>query len=139
MEVENLSIVNYLNKRRLLSKEERLLLNEIFKEKDYAEGELVVKKGEICGCIYFVEKGALKTYFCNEENKEIINGIAIENNFCTSVASFINQAPSTENIEALEDTKLIYINFRNFKLLVERHPVYQQIYVKKSWKIISLL
>ncbi len=147
MDTDNLSIINYLNKRKLLSEDERKLIGEIFKEKYCAEGEIILNKGDICGNIYFIESGALKTYFCDDECREIINGIAIENNFCTSVASFINQHPSREFIKAIEKTKLIYINFRNFKQLIEMHPAYQQIYIKiiedylsfMTWRMESLV
>lgn len=105
-----------------------------------------MKKGNICNHIFFIESGFLKTYF-EDDDKETINGIAIENNFCTSVASFINQVPSSENIKAMEKTKLIYINFRNFKLLIERYPVYKDLYIKivedyltfMTWRLESVM
>lgn len=130
-----------------MSEDEILYLHDVFEEKIFEEGEIILKKGEICKHIYFIEKGILKTYFTNEDGKEAINGIAIENNFCTSISSFINQVPSEESIKTLEETKLIYINFRNFKHLTETYPVYQQIYIKiledyltfLTWRVESVM
>ena len=146
MKIPESSILNFFNKRKTLCEEERLFINEIFEEKIFEEDEIVLKKGNICNHIYFIESGVLKTYF-EDDDKETINGIAIENNFCTSVASFINQVPSSESIKAMEKTKLIYINFRNFKLLMERYPVYKDLYIKiiedyltfMTWRLESVL
>ena len=146
MKIPESSILNFFNKRKTLCEEERLFINEIFEEKIFEEDEIVLKKGNICNHIYFIESGVLKTYF-EDDDKETINGIAIENNFCTSVASFINQVPSSESIKAMEKTKLIYINFRNFKLLIERYPVYKDLYIKivedyltfMTWRLESVM
>lgn len=140
-------IINYFRKRKTLCEDEIIFLNQVFKKKLIKENEIVLKKGDICNYIFFIEKGILKTYFMNDLGKEAINGIAIENNFCTSIASFINQTPSSENIKALEETQLIYINFRNFKLLIEKFPVYKEIYIKiledyitfKTWRLESVM
>ena len=146
MEIQQSSILSFFNKRKTLCEEERLFINDIFEEKIFEEDEIVLKKGNICNHIFFIESGVLKTYF-EDDDKETINGIAIENNFCTSVASFINQVASSENIKAMEKTKLIYINFRNFKLLIERYPVYKDLYIKivedyltfMTWRLESVM
>jgi CRP-like cAMP-binding protein len=130
MSIEKSSIIGYVRKRTTLSEEEIAFLKQILEEKICEENEIILKKDEICNYIYFIEKGVLKTYFTDDSGREAINGIAIENNFCTSIASFVNQVPSQESIKALKKTHLIYINFRNFKLLIQRHPVYENIYIK---------
>lgn len=140
-------IINYFRKRKTLCEDEIIFLNQVFEQKLYKQDEIVLKKGDICNHIFFIEKGTLKTYFANNLGKEAINGIAIENNFCSSISSFINQTPSSENIKALEETRLIYINFRNFKLLIEKFPVYKEIYIKiledyltfTTWRLESVM
>ena len=102
MEINQSPIISFFNKRKILSEEERRFLNDVFEEKEVDGNETVLEKGAICNHIYFIESGALKTCFLDHYSKEMINGIAIENNFCTSVASFINQTPSTEFIKAIE-------------------------------------
>lgn len=141
------SIVNYFSKRKNLTIDEINFLDSVFLEKKYIKNEKVVDKDQICNYIFFIQKGVLKTYFIDENNKEAINGIAIDNNFCTSVSSFVNQIPSSEIIEALEDTILIAISFSNFKILTDRYPVYKDIYVKiledyltfMTWRIESVM
>ncbi len=146
MRIENSSLLKYFTKRRTLNDKEILFLREVFEVKYYKTKDVVLKKGEICKFIYFIEKGILKTCFTDEEQKEFINGIAIENNFCTSVASFVNQVPSTEEIVVLEDVHLLAISFNNFKRLTEEYPIYKEIYIKiledyltfMTWRIESV-
>lgn len=146
MKFEN-AIINYFNKRLTLDFEEMNYLDEVFEIKEYAKNEIILNKDEICHYIYFIEKGCLKTYFINQDEDEAINGIAIENNFCTSVSSFINQTSSSEIIEAIESTKLIRISHQNFKKLIEKYPKYKEIYIKileeyltfMTWRIESVM
>lgn len=146
MKVES-SIINYLNKRLSLDEIEISYLDEVFEIKEYPKSEIILNKGEICHYIYFIEKGCLKTYFVNNEEDEAINGIAIDNNFCTAVTSFINQNPSSEIIEAIENTKLIRISHKNFKKLISKYPKYKDIYIQileeylafMTWRIESVM
>lgn len=146
MRIENSSLLKYFTKRRTLNDKEILFLREVFEVKYYKTKDVVLKKGEICKFINFIEKGILKTCFTDEEQKEFINGIAIENNVCTSVASFVNQVPSTEEIVVLEDVHLLAISFNNFKRLTEEYPIYKEIYIKiledyltfMTWRIESV-
>lgn len=130
MDIIKSSIINYFTKRRELQDEEIKFLAKVFEVKEYRKKDFIIQKGEVCDYIYFIEKGIIKTFFIDDHNKEAINGIAIENNFCTSVASFISQFPSSENLQALEETKLLAISYHNFKKLVETYPVYKDIYIK---------
>lgn len=140
-------LLEYFNKRVLLSDEETNFLINLFEKKDYGKGELLVENGKVCSNIYFVQEGCLKTYFVKEDGEEAINGIAIENNFCTSVASFVNQVTSVERIEAIEDTSVLAISYENFKILIETYPIFKEVYVKiledyltfMTWRIESIM
>ena len=141
-----LSFQHYFLKRKNLSENEIHFLKDLFERKTYTDKEVVLRKGEICNNLYYVEKGILKTSFLNEDGKEFINGIAIENNFCTSVASYTNQIPSAEEITALEDCEIYAISIENFNLLLQKFPVYKEVYIRilhdyltfMTWRIESV-
>lgn len=130
MEIDQFSIISLFNKRKTLGEEERRFLTDVFAAKELEGDETVLKKGSICNHIYFIESGALTNCFLDHHSKQMISGIATVNNFCTSAASFIHQARSTEFIRTIEKTKLNYINFRNFRRLIEAYPVCKDIYIK---------
>lgn len=146
MNLENSSIISFFKKRKGLIQKEIAFLNEIFVSKQCYSKQSLIKKGEVCRYIYFIEKGVLKTCFIDNDAKEFINGIAIENNFCTSVASFINQVPSTEDIIAVEDSTVLAISYENYKILIEKYPIYKDLYIKiledyltfMTWRIESV-
>ena len=136
----------YILKRKNVNSDEVEFLKTIFEKKDYQSGQILLQRGQISNCLYFVQKGILKTSFFNEDDKEFINGIAIENNFCTSVSSWSHAIPSNEEIVALEDAEIYEISRENFNLLLEIFPVYKDIYIQilqdylffMSWRIESI-
>ncbi len=146
MQKEYLSYQKYLMKRNKLNEKEINFLKEVFEKKHYSNRETILKKGNISNYLYFIEKGILNTCFVNEEGKEFINGIAIENNFCTSVASFTHQTPSSEEIIALEDCEIHAISYENFQLLLRTFPIFKEAYIKilheyltfMTWRIESV-
>lgn len=98
---------------------------------DFSEGELVqilacfnrrlVKKsqillheGKVCKKFYFIGNGSIRTYFLDKNGHEKTRYVMLDNHIGTALTSFINQKPSFEFIEALEDTVLFVINHADF-------------------------
>jgi CRP-like cAMP-binding protein len=74
-----------------------------FKKKEY-----LLKEGEICKEIFYVQKGLLRVYIINE-GKEINTWFVKEGEFITSISSYHKQIPSEHYIDALEDCEIISI------------------------------
>ena len=79
--------------------------NEIEKHliyREYAIGELILKEGDVCKKLYFLEHGFLR-YFSLKEDGESATKFFTEAPYCfTSQQSFTNKSPSKESIEVLE-------------------------------------
>jgi CRP-like cAMP-binding protein len=71
MNIEHSSLINYFRKRNKLDSEEIEFLNKIFEIKTYDSKEILLKKGDVCKNIYFIEEGVVKTYFIDEDEKVI--------------------------------------------------------------------
>jgi CRP-like cAMP-binding protein len=67
---------------------------------------LLLKEGMVCEHIYFIVKGALRGYI-REGQKDITTWINAENYLVSSIFSLTGQAPSIENIQALENCELL--------------------------------
>ena len=63
----------------------------------------------------------------NRDGKEIINWFAYENQFVTSMYSFISQKPSYESIEALEKCLLYEIIYDSLQLLYKQIPAFEKL------------
>lgn len=88
--------------------------------KSYAKGDLLLRNGETCKKLYFIDEGLAKTYFAKED-KEFIMRFFPEHTFLTVIDSFTNQTRSTYDIMALERTTITYINHTDLELLCKKH------------------
>ncbi|MES2431475.1 MAG: Crp/Fnr family transcriptional regulator [Bacteroidota bacterium] len=86
-------------------------------------GKTLLKAGEICKNIYFINKGVLRG-FIKEERKDITTWITIENEMVTAISSFNLQVPAIETIQALEDCELFGMSYTDLQNLYTQFPEY---------------
>lgn len=68
-----------------------------------AKGDHLLRAGEVAGHIIFVGTGLLRTYYLDPENgEERTAQFFDQGQVFTDAASFLDQAPATQSIEALE-------------------------------------
>jgi len=104
-----------------------------------------VKKND-CTCrfgdtareLMFVVQGLLRAYIVDEEGHEYNKNFFLENSFAGSMVSLLTKEPSYFEIEALEDSEVIFIDYEKFReLLVEKDDLklFQIYYLEKNWLI----
>ncbi len=101
---------------------------DVFELIKVPKNKIVLQKGSVCQYIYFIAKGSMRCYYLNEEEHVATRFIGIENQFCTSLASFIEKTPSIENIETIEDCVLLKVNRNDFYELLDKAPVIEKLY-----------
>ena len=89
-------------------------LFEIAEQRQFTKGQNILKQGQICKTIVFVEKGYLRT-FVDKDGVEINTDFTFEGNFTTNLKSLRSSTPSDTTIQAGEQT-IIY-EFNKDKLL----------------------
>jgi len=89
----------------------------------------LIKSGSIANKIFFVEKGACRSYYLKDGN-DITTWFTFENDFTTSFYSFISNEPSHETIELLEDSILYVLKFDVLNKLTEEYPEINHLYRK---------
>lgn len=119
-------LVNYLNSIHELSPELKLKLYSIIKTKEVIKKELLLKQGQVSDCIYFIEKGFMRSYY-EREGQEITAWFMADNDFIISVASFFRRTKSHENIEALQPGLLHYIYFDELEEVYRSYPEFNVI------------
>ncbi len=80
-------------------------LFEITTANNLKKGEIILKEGQVCKTILFVEKGYLRTYVV-KDGIEINTDFTFENNFTTNLKSLRSDFASDSNIEAGETTTI---------------------------------
>ena len=85
------------------------LLRSHMTEHSKSKGELLVREGAVHHSIYFIQSGAVRSYYINNEGKDVTLWFGFEGDIAASLGSFIQSKPSLENIETLEDCVVLKI------------------------------
>lgn len=75
-------------------------------QRKLSKGEIILKQGQVCKKIVFVEKGYLRT-FMDKDGLDINTDFTFENNFTTNLKSLRSSLPSDTTIQAGE-ASIIY-------------------------------
>lgn len=92
-----------------------------FKPKKVARNARLSRSGERCGGIAFVVEGVLVSGLVGPE-KEALSDIFCEGDFATDYVSFLTGAPSTVDIVALEDCKVLWLTYANLQTMYASVP-----------------
>ncbi|PZQ98914.1 MAG: Crp/Fnr family transcriptional regulator, partial [Flavobacterium psychrophilum] len=102
-------LTDYINSQIEVSESELSIILSYFKPMKLKKYDLAVNDGQTIHRIFFVDKGCLRIYFINKSGEEATRYFAFENQFATSLVSFITGEPSEEFIQAAEYSELLYI------------------------------
>ena len=102
----------------------------LLKSKSLANGEFLLREGEICKYESFVIKGCLKTYYEDENGFEHIIDFSIEEWWADDLYSFLTQTASASNIKAIEDTDILQIGKPDLESLYQRIPKFERFFRK---------
>jgi CRP/FNR family transcriptional regulator, anaerobic regulatory protein len=92
----------------------------IVEEKTYKRNSLLLKAGQVNDRIWFVQSGLLRGYSVYKDSDKWVDAtywFRGEGEFAVSIPSFYEQEISPEDIEAFEDTEVLFISFEQYKSL----------------------
>lgn len=130
------SLTTYLQKQVDFTEEDLQIILPYFKIIETKKKEILLSQGQISKYSYFVNKGCLRIFFINGEEKDITRYIAFENQFATALVSFITKEPAEENIQAIENCELFRISHEDFRQLLLDVPKWKDfynIYLEKAY------
>jgi CRP-like cAMP-binding protein len=98
------------NEQVALTAAEIALIKAQLIPKKIKKKQLLLREGEICKQIIFVEKGVLRMYLPEENGTQPITQFAVEGWTIADLYSFLTGEPATQSIDALEDTEVLLLN-----------------------------
>lgn len=107
----------YIEQYTRLSQEDARLILSFFHEKKIAKEERLLKEGQVCRHLFFLEKGLLR-YFVVKEGVEITKFFTDAPYMFTSQQSFTSVQPARENITAIEDSVIWQISLEDATALL---------------------
>lgn len=101
-------------------------LPEVFQLRNYKKGEYFHKQGTICRSIAFIVEGVCVLQHIID-GKVYVRWAGLKNTFATSIASFFNEDPSSNEIVFLTDAVVYEIDKAKFDGLIEKYPEFQKL------------
>ena len=112
-----------------MSHDELDMLENVLVPMRFQKGESILKEGEVCTHIYWIQKGLVRQYYYNY-GKELTEHMAVENNIVMSIESLFKEEPTHLMMTALEPT-IIYAMPRGVLEQVAMKSVNIQILYRK--------
>ena len=105
------------------------ILESVLVPMKFAKGELILKEGDVCEHIYYVERGLTRQFYY-KNGKELTEYLGVEHNIVMCIESLFKEKPTNLQLEALEPT-LIYAMPKHELEKVALHNVNIQILYRK--------
>jgi len=104
------------------------LVLSLFEPSHQSRHTVLLHAGQVNQYMNFIERGALRIFFMREDGQEATRHLAFEQQFITSLGSFITQEPSHEYVQTLEACELLRISRQNFYYLLECVPAWEKFF-----------
>jgi CRP/FNR family transcriptional regulator len=120
------SIDNHIKNKVNPAAKDLLIFHTALNELMLSKGQFLLKPGTHVKHEYFVVKGCLKAYYMDYKGNKCIIQFAIENWWVGDFDAFYNQVPSNLYIEAVEDSQLLSIHFKQLEKIYEEAPIFER-------------
>ncbi|HEU5291204.1 MAG TPA: Crp/Fnr family transcriptional regulator [Cyclobacteriaceae bacterium] len=132
----NSSLKEFIARYASFSETDLNHISERFRKKKVGKGSFILKQGEVCTDIVFVEKGCLRLYYLKDDI-EVSVWFSFQGNSAIEIYSFISAKPSNYFIEAIEDTEVLYLTKSELQALYESNPGMQEM-MRNFWEDVIL-
>lgn len=95
-------------------------VKENFTLVEASKNEKLLKEGQYCRRLYFLNKGIVRTFYY-AKNKDVTSWFYREGQFFTAWYSFYVEQPSFEYIEVLEDCEFYAIDHYAYNTMLDTH------------------
>lgn len=82
------------------------ILESVLVPMRFAKGEMILREGEVCRNIYYIEKGLVRQFYFKKD-KDITENMAVEGSIVMCIESLFKEEPTLLQIKAIEPT-IIY-------------------------------
>jgi CRP/FNR family transcriptional regulator, anaerobic regulatory protein len=140
-------ILQNISKHISLNKEETDYFVSMLRFKTPGKKEIILKEGQLCKDISFVQSGTLRAYYTDKTGKESTIMFAVSDWWVTDMYCFINQLPAMLYIEALQDSCIFQLEKTDLDELLDKVPkferffriIMQNAYIREQLRVIENL
>jgi len=103
-------IFKNISKHIDLDEKEVNVFTGLITKKNVSKKTLILREGQVCKYINFVNSGALRAYHVDKEGKEATIMFAVADWWVTDMFCFLNEKPAMMYIEAIEDSCIFQLS-----------------------------
>ncbi|HEU4860549.1 MAG TPA: Crp/Fnr family transcriptional regulator [Chitinophagaceae bacterium] len=121
-------VINYIKQRIEINREE---IEESLKYSDFkkfAKGDYILRAGEYCRFIGFLNKGFIITTFVDDTGNEIASEFKHEGCFFTYTEGLANNNPSHKNFIAIEDCETLILKKEYLPVIFKANPKFETLF-----------
>jgi CRP-like cAMP-binding protein len=115
------NLLTYLYSLTPLSDESRDVLLPILTERKFRKGDFLLKEGEVCNSLFFIDKGYCRSFY-DKDGTEKNTAFYFEGEIATNLTSFSTGERSDYFIQALEPLTAILFNKQELMEVSRRAP-----------------
>jgi CRP-like cAMP-binding protein len=123
-------LIDYIKRRIEISDEELEKGLRHSTSRKYLKGEYIIRIGEYCRFIGFINKGLMVTTTIDDKGKESAFDFKRENCFFTYTEGLLNNMPSHKNFIALEDCETLILQKEHLEKLLKQIPKFETLFTK---------
>jgi len=128
----NKFISQYVN----LTEDELQTITSKFKSKTVSKNGYLLRQGETCKDLVFVQSGCLRLYYLNDD-VEVSVWFAFPHSSAIEIYSFISEHPSNYFLQAIEDSDVLFLSKTELNKLYEQQPKMQEM-MRNFWEDVIL-
>src|SRR4051794_13332914 len=102
--MDNQKLIRFLTNSNLVSLATSEAIAESFAPGEFDKNSFLLKEGKVCNEYLFLESGFMRAFAHDTEGNDVTTGFYTGNQVVFEVSSFFNRIPSSENIQATEDS-----------------------------------
>ncbi len=121
------TIIAYIERFVKLTEEEKIIFADSFKEQFIKKRQFITQPNYIPFSRTYVLSGSFRAYVVNQEGEEFTILLAIEDWWILDYYSYIFQQPATMFIVALEDSKILQIDYETEQKL-KKYPKFESVF-----------
>jgi CRP/FNR family transcriptional regulator, anaerobic regulatory protein len=126
----------FLSNYATLSTSELEEIGTRFKTKSVKKNSYLLKQGDTCKDLVFVQKGCLRLYYMKDDI-EVSVWFAFPQSSAIEIYSFISENPSDYFLQAIEDTEVLYLPKASLNKLYQDQPKMQEM-MRNFWEDVIL-
>jgi CRP-like cAMP-binding protein len=119
--------IDFISEFTNVSEQEMQAITGIIHTSTLKKGEQIYYQGRIAKRASFITKGAVRSFYIDENGTEHTVGFHFENQPLIPFDSFAQQTPATVNAISLEPTELIWTSHIEFFGFIDMFPKYEKV------------